>query len=434
MKNYNMLYIGSAFPPLLAPESLLVARTIPKLVNLGWQIKALTVNPDSIACDQDSNLLQLIPESVDVIRTASIDKLLLRIPIMRYLLIGILLMIGMPEIMFLWYFTAVNAGKRLIRRHPFDIIYSRACSFTSNVIALMIKRTNDLPWVAHFSDPWVDSPYFRGTWLQKLISTRLERAIISEADAVVFVTQQTADLVMRKYPSEWRTKVHIIPHGYDKMMLSCDENKSLTEINSRMKMVYTGSFIPGKRTPETFLMALHQLNLKLPLQDLMDVVLVGPIIDTYPRMAKRLNLGRIVTFTGAKPYLDSIKITTQADVLLIIDAKSDVESVFLPSKIVDYMMVEKPILGLTPKSGASAELLDRLGCLVVDPSDVSAVEDAIKNLLHDWQRNELKISPNYQKVASEYEISRTCLKLHHVLESTAKITVTHEKNGLACTT
>ena len=45
--------------------------------------------------------------------------------------------------------------------------------------------------------------------------------------------------------------------------------------------------------------------------------------------------------------------------LLVIDAPAD-ESLFLPSKLIDYLPARKPILGLTPARGASADLIRAL--------------------------------------------------------------------------
>ena len=71
---------------------------------------------------------------------------------------------------------------------------------------LGIKRANPkLPWIAHFSDPWVDGPYAaelhpvtRRKWRDN------ERRVMETADALIFVNEPTASLVMQKYPPSLR--------------------------------------------------------------------------------------------------------------------------------------------------------------------------------------------------------------------------------------
>ena len=74
-----------------------------------------------------------------------------------------------------------------------------------------------------------------------------------------------------------------------------------------------------------------------------------------------------------------------ADGLLVIDAPAK-KSVFLPSKLIDYLGAGRPILGLT-SPGTSANLINQLGGWVASPDDVEAVAAAIKTFLDFLRRN-----------------------------------------------
>jgi hypothetical protein len=78
-------------------------------------------------------------------------------------------------------------------------------------------------------------------------------------------------------------------------------------------------------------------------------------------MAEKLGLGSMVDFYEQLPYINSLQDSAMCDVLLLIDAPSSKPSPFLPSKLVDYLMLRKPIFGLISSKGASADLLSRLG-------------------------------------------------------------------------
>ena len=116
-----------------------------------------------------------------------------------------------------WKDAATGEIGRWMRARERPIVVSFAQPWTSHLAALAAKREFPrMKWAAHFSDPWVDSPYLSQLDPAKLeIARQQEREIVGEADAVIFVTEQTADLVMRKYPAEWRRKVQVIPHLLD---------------------------------------------------------------------------------------------------------------------------------------------------------------------------------------------------------------------------
>jgi hypothetical protein len=93
-----------------------------------------------------------------------------------------------------------------------------------------------------------------------------------------------------------------------------------------------------------------------------------------------------------------------ADVLLVIDAPSDGPSPFLPSKLVDYLPLQKPIFGITPHDGATARLLRRLGCSTAAPEDVDGIARAIEALLKQWIEGSLGVSSQFASVVAEFDI------------------------------
>ena len=93
--------------------------------------------------------------------------------------------------------------------------------------------------------------------------------------------------------------------------------------------------------------------------------------------------------------------------LLVIDAPAD-DSLFLPSKLIDYLPLRRPILGLTPLRGASADLIRRLGYPVVAPDDEAAIAGQIEALLDLQSRPAgLAPSPMHDTVTAEHDIRRT---------------------------
>jgi hypothetical protein len=310
-----------------------------------------------------------------------------------------------------WQRWTTNTALGLMKAERFHALLTFAQPWSDHLIGLDLHRRTGIPWVAHFSDPWVDSPYIDKNDRRFPLWRSQEEAIIREAGAVIFTNQHTADLVTRKYPSEFRKKSHVVPHGYD---AEIGRIVAPAPKDTRLRMVSIGSFYRA-RTPMPLLQALSELNRSQPLANSLEVILSGENNLPYANSAARLGLTGVVTCQDSVPFLESQQLAASADVLLVIDAPSDGASVFLPSKLIDYLMFEKPILGITPPEGSSADLLRQADCPVVAPEDIQGIAAAITDLLGFWRAGKLGVSERFAAVARGYEVTETTRVLDAVL-------------------
>jgi len=402
----RLLAISWAMPPLLAPRALQVPRLLSALSDAGWQVTVLhaDVRFAGSGYPVDAHLARLVGERYRSVRLG------LPRPVDRAGAYRLLLKARLAEAA--WErLAALEAGRRL-RRTDFDVMLTFAQPWSDHRIGLRIRRRRPIPWVAHFSDPWVDNPFLTERERQRLPEQRRqEEAVIRLADAVVFTTDYTRELVMRKYPAAWREKTFVVPHAFDPD-LAASVPKAAS--GARLRLVYTGNFYGG-RTPVPLLEALAELNRSRPLREEIEVLLVGAGNDSYAGIAAEWGLTGIVEFQPPAPFFESLRLAAQASVLLIIDAPSAEASVFLPSKLIDYLMFEKPILGITPLRGASAELLTELGCPVVAPEDAAGIRGALTGLLESWKAGKLEVSPAFRSVAARFEIRQVSRQFEAIL-------------------
>ena len=316
-----------------------------------------------------------------------------------------------PDRSRVWVPRATRAAVREADRRGVSGVITFAQPWSDHLVGLRVRRLTRLPWVAHFSDPWADSPY--ATAHQRSIWRRMEADVVREASALVFVTPETADLTMAKYPGEWRKKVSIVPHGFDPRLVGAAARPR--EANGPLRLLHAGRFYSGVRTPTAFLRALAALNEREPMIRALEVTFVGPHIDEFKSDAARLGIDSFVRFRGRLSAVEAARASAEADVLLVIDSPSDGPSVFLPSKLIDYLPFRKPILGITPEPGASAGLLRRLGCPVAPPNDVGAIASALNDLLGRWRAGTLAVGASFDGVAAEFDIRRIARLLHDVM-------------------
>jgi glycosyltransferase involved in cell wall biosynthesis len=388
------------------PRATQVSRVLGQLAGLGWRPTTICLAPRRNGPHWCNGVAPDPPSGVDLVRVPSPEEWvavraawLVAPPLRDY-----------PDAARVWVARATRAAVRVAAAGDYAGLITFAQPWSDHLVGVRVHRSTGLPWVAHFSDPWADSPY--ATPRQRSIWRRMEETVIREAGAVVCVTEETADLIMTKYPPEWRKKVSVVPHGFAARPVDPPR-----PVDSRrpLRLVHTGRFYRGVRTPIALLRAVADLHRRGAFRGALDVLFVGPHVQEYEHDAAALGLRSSVRFRGRVSPAEAAQIAADADVLLVIDAPSDGPSVFLPSKLIDYLAVRKPILGLTPRSGASAGLLRRLGCAVAAPDDVPGIVSALEDLVRRWRAGALGVSDSFDRVAAEFDITRTARLLHDVL-------------------
>ena len=403
----RLLAISWDMPPLSGPRAVQVSRLLAHLAPLGWESTVVCVGARSPRYNQDDELAgRLKSDAVRLVHVPSREERLLFRALWRIVPPVKLL----PDEKWVWIGPAARAARRLAQGGRFDRLVSFAQPWSDHLIGLRVHRATGLPWVAHFSDPWTDSPYLSGRGWQRALWRRMEADVVREAAAVVFVNAQTAERVMSKYPADWRRKMHVVPHGFD----PDGGPAAAPALDGRARFVYTGRFYDGLRSPEALLRALAALNGRRVLAREMHVAFVGPPIEKYVRLASALKLDGVVEFTGRVTAAESARRAAGADVLLVIDAPSD-DSLFLPSKLVEYLSFAKPILGLTPDRGASADLLRALGYAVMPPDDDARIAAAVESILDAKRAGGLRVSDRHGDVARQYDIRRIAPQFADIL-------------------
>ena len=406
----RLLAISWDMPPMSGPRAVQVSRMLNHLVPLGWESTVVCFEPRSRRYQQDPDLARRLGAPAGVTRepVASLEE--------RWLFRALWRLIPpvklLPDEKWVWIRPAVRAALRLTGHQRFDAMASFAQPWSDHLIGLRVHRATGLPWIAHFSDPWTDSPYLRGRAWQRRLWRRMEEGVLRHATAIVFVNTRTAERVMSKYPAEWRARTFVIAHGFDPAEQKAPAPASA---DGPLRLVYTGRFYEGIRTPEPLLRAIATLAARGPIAGRLQVIFAGTLVPSYQRLAAKLGLDGIATFTGRVPFAESARLAASADVLLVIDAPAD-ENLFLPSKLADYIALAKPILGLTPARGATADVLRALGQPIAPPDDEAAIAAALEVLLDQKKQGRLVVSASHATAAATYDVRVTARQFADILQ------------------
>lgn len=401
----RLLAVSWAMPPAVFPRSLQVSRSLHALAGMNWHITVICSEPPS-GSTIDPELEKKYRNSYRTIRlppdAAPRRKLFWQQS--KYQ--------GVAEAEIGWIDDAISMASKVAQQTRFDALATFAQPWSDHLIGLGLKSKLGLPWLAHFSDPWADNPYLAASTPKvRGKMQKAERRVIFTADRIVFTNSRTVDLVMRKYPPELMKNVSVVPHGYESRIPEIGN----AGFRDRMRLVHTGDLY-GLRSPDVFLRALAKLAAHRDLNDKMEVVFVGSVPETAQKLADDLGISSLVKFMGRLTSSEASETAASADVLLVIDAPSD-NSVFLPSKLIDYLAFNRPVFGLTPKHGAAADLLFSLGCPTVPPDDEAAVVAVLEQLFAQWTEGTLSSSRILSEAAQRYRIDETTLGLDAALNA-----------------
>lgn len=287
-----------------------------------------------------------------------------------------------------------------------DIIVSFAQPFTDHLIGLELKRRLGLPWLAHFSDPWADNPFghFDAATLQT--NLEMERTVAENADLLVFTSQETVDLFFRKYSASLKERARVLPQCFD------PEQFPVVPLRDRITIRYLGNFY-GNRTPAPLFAALKLLARSKPtLMSGVSFEFIGAGLTGDSRQMLAGLPKDLVAVKASVDYAESLRLMKEADGLLVIDAPADI-SVFLPSKLIDYVGAGRPVFGVTP-DGAASRLIRELGGLVAAPNDPIAIASQLEAFVRHlsdrrtdgsaiWGDDRVRADYSAERVAKEFD-------------------------------
>jgi glycogen(starch) synthase len=268
----------------------------------------------------------------------------------------------------------------------FDVIYAH--DWTTFAAGLALKKISDKPLVLHIHSLDLDriSSQHR-SWVYDL-----ERKAINEADAIIAVSNYTANIITSQYAGD-STKVHVVHSGYDHLGSIVPKNIFQAPI-----VLFVGR-LSNQKGPHVFLeIAEHVLSSRHDVQFLVvgDGEMMGEMLESAAHKA----ISDRFHFTG---FIDREKLA---------EAYSSASVYCMPSisepfglSAIEAADANLPMV-LSKQSGA-AEVLT--AALTIDTDDIQGFSRAILSLLDDQklaekmaEENKLAIKGlSWEKAASE---------------------------------
>jgi len=326
MNKKNILLVSNAFYPENSPRSHRATELAKELVRQGHTVKVITHNREDVKgfCDSHGIVFKDLGKltwPVPRIKGTGLIRLFWRV-ITRFS--NLLLEYPMVQLVSL-------VKKGLKNEKGYDLLISIAVPYPIHWgVAAAIGKVNTIAkvWVADCGDPYMGqendtfTPPFYFGWVEKWFCKK--------ADYVTVPTTAS----FKGYYKEFHSKIKVIPQGFKFEELEVYKGKKDT---NKVLFGYGGMFIPERRDPSEFLAFLNSLDESYQFE--FHIYTKTPsLVHKYIAASKRR-----IQLKGVVKRKELLYEMSKMDFVVNFE---NVGTAQTPSKLIDYAMIQKPILAI----------------------------------------------------------------------------------------
>jgi hypothetical protein len=254
-----------------------------------------------------------------------------------------------PDTSCAWFFPALRRARTTMREAQPDAVVSVSPTFTAALVglALLPGRGHKPRWLLDLGDPfsWAEEAPPNNYRLYRRLNLIVERAAFRRADNIAVTTAETR-LRYAELFREAAGKLIVVPP-----LAPPDATPSRTSCGNILSLVYVGTLYGAIRRPE-FLLQLFRRLLAGPLRNRLQLHFYGDPQDCGSSFDRYSDLlGEAIFVHGAVPREEAVDAMRNAAVLVNIGNRTSYQ---LPSKIVEYAALAKPILNISTTDADSS--------------------------------------------------------------------------------
>jgi glycosyltransferase involved in cell wall biosynthesis len=258
-----------------------------------------------------------------------------------------------------WILPATRRGIDIVKKNNINAIFATGSPWSSLIAGYRISKATGVPLIVDFRDPWINNPFHnsKGSILDSW-SKKFEQKVIQHATAVSLNTEPLLQEFLERYPNETTSKFFVLPNGFDENDFHDLHPEPTIADEATITLCHAG-FLYGVRDPAALLDAIRDTNKifqnecvkkKLVLRQIGDVQLAYDLKQRYQDL---IDDGSLI-IESSRSYVECLKALKEADVVVNIQPATRSQ---IPSKLYDYLAINRPILSITPANGALGKLV-----------------------------------------------------------------------------
>lgn len=369
----RILLVSIAFPPKADPECIQTARYY------YYMSRASNVVIDVVTSKIPTLFM---PADPTLARFSHVNGQLIEVPVYESKYVNYLVrkmrldLIVRPDSKMTFYWQWRSVVKKL-RETP-DVIYSRSNPLSSAVMAMKLSRRLNRPWILHLSDPWTENVLCHYSPAEFRWHQKMEAECFGQASVISFTSDQTVRLYEKKYP-QWASKMKVFPNVFDP---NDPDPAGVNAVSGKKRIVYTGG-LANTRTAQTLLEALKIVMSRNPLlSGRLEMIFAGESDRRNDEIFAQHNFP-FLSRLGRVPFATASGLQSSADLLVVIDSviADAAKAVFLPSKVLDYARLRKPVLAITTPGSATDDFVGRHGGVCFGHDRIEELADWLQSYL-----------------------------------------------------
>ena len=303
-------------------------------------------------------------------------------------------------------------------RRRFDLIYSTGGAYAAHIAGAALQRATGVPWMAEVHDPMV-VPDSTPSTPQQIKQAQVEGLICAHADVAIWFTEQALASARKRHPGLGGRGYTVLP-GVDAPPFTFEPYKP----GEKFVLGHFGSLSETRNLVSTIAALDLLLDQQPTLSGRVELHVYGGPLDRLSAAAAAQaqhhclrHFGRIEAnlATGKSGREQILQRMRGVDVLLLLHGAEPICAEYIPSKMYEYLWMQRPIMALVHLNGQMAAILRSMGHVVIETGShnsptLAKTTDlclALQLLIFDWSSGIL-VDNGLQ---SPFTTAASCVKL-----------------------
>ena len=292
-----------------------------------------------------------------------------------------------PDARVLWVKPSVAFLETYIKAQCIDVLITTGPPHSLHLIGLALQEKVGVKWVADFRDPWTTIGYHKDLNLSPKAAQKhkhLERAVLQKAD-LILVTSPTTQ---KEFQAITQQPMEVITNGYD------TEKIERQPLDEKFTLAHIGSLL-SERNPKVLWKVLQELCNEHPqFKADFQLKLIGKVSQEVLDSLLEYHIDSHVSNLGYLSHAAAVTEQRKSQVLLLIEIDRLDTRCIIPGKLFEYMVSERPIIGIGPKDSDFATLLKETNTGVFfEYTEQERLKALLLSYYHLYLEKNLKVYP-----------------------------------------
>lgn len=289
-----------------------------------------------------------------------------------------------PDARVLWVKPSVTFLTEYIQENNINTIITTGPPHSLHLIGLGLKEKLNIKWIADFRDPWTTIGYHKELKLSASAAKKhkdLESRVLNTANTVLVTSPTTK----KEFEALTTKPIAVITNGYDV------ENIAKQPLDDKFTLAHIGSFL-SERNPQALWQAIAELiteNQTFAQQ--FQLKLIGAVSREVLDSIAQNGLNNYVNNLGYVPHAEAVAHQRRSQVLLLVEIDREETKCIIPGKLFEYMVSDRPILGIGPDGADMAEIIRNTNTgIFALYSEKQKIKDTLLKYFTEYQNSILK--------------------------------------------